>query len=189
MLLRGNNMEDNFSPTAIGQRIKKARLSAGLTQYQLYEITGIATSQISAYENGSRNIGLDTLYKIAKAANKTIDEIYVGSKANAPINKAESKGELIVNCVYALYKNKVIQRLVHEKNDYVYDGYEIYYKIGFADYVHILDDMIDKLDDLEENKSNYPNPSEVEKQILSMIAKRINDSNTKNIKKKLIKDL
>ena len=182
-------MEDNFSQIEIGKRIRQARLSANLTQSQLSGKTQIAITQISEYENGRRNIGLDTLYKIAKATNKTIDEIYVGSKNEKPIATAESKGELIVNCVYALYKNKVIQRLVHEKNDYVYDGYEIYYKIGFADYVHILDDMIDKLDDLEENKSNYPNPSEVEKQILSMITKRINDWDTKNIKKKVIKDL
>ena len=40
-------------------RIKKLRKDKKLTQSQLSELTGITTSLISKYENGSKEVGLD----------------------------------------------------------------------------------------------------------------------------------
>ena len=48
----------------IGKRIREARIRAGLTQNRLHQITDISITQISAYENGNRNIGLTSLKKI-----------------------------------------------------------------------------------------------------------------------------
>lgn len=161
----------------LGKRLKKAREEANLTQFQLYEKTGISTTQISAYENGSKSIGLISLDKIAYATNKTIDELYRGSKSSRPITSSKNEGELIVNCVAALYDIGVIQpNIKQRKNEFTPMGMEYFYKIGFSKFIEILDDMVLKLNDLEKNKYNYPDPHAFKEQILASATKQINDS-------------
>ena len=49
-------------------RLKEARTSAGLTQRELSEISGIPQNTISTIENGTRkNPGISTLISIAAA--------------------------------------------------------------------------------------------------------------------------
>jgi len=159
----------------LGNRIRNARLSAGLTQAQLHDLTGISITQLSNYENGSRNIGIENLSEIAKATNKTIDEIYNGSQAERPLAISKNKGELIVNCVAALVDEGVISSLPRQNpNEFVGMGAEYYYQIGFADYVYFLDDMVKKLVDFNLNRNNYPDPANFKKQILAATAKQIN---------------
>ena len=159
----------------LGNRIKKARIAAGLTQAQLHELTKISITQLSNYENGSRNIGIDNLSKIAKATNKTIDEIYNGAQFERPIVTAKNKGELIVNCIAALVDEGVISSLPRENpNEFVGMGAEYYYRIGFSDYVYLLDEMVKKLVDFNLNKDDYPDPTNFKKQILAATAKQIN---------------
>ena len=173
-------MEDNFGQIAIGKRIKKARIEAGLTQYALYEKTGIATTQLSAYENGTKNAGVDNLYKIAVATNMTIDDLYSGSFSEKPVNISTNEGELIVNCIYALYKVGVINRAPkQQKNEYVLDGLEYIYRLAFLKYVELLDDLIEKLIDLDNDRKNYQNPDDLEKQYLAMVANKINSKSKK----------
>lgn len=157
----------------LGKRIKIAREKAKLSQHALYEKTGISTTQISAYENGKRNIGLQTIAKIALALHISIDELYYGSINSRPINTAINNGELIVNCVSALFEKNALG--IIEKQDL--NGYEPrnYFEIGFVEYSDILDDMIHKLDDFEKNKENYPDPEGFKKQILASATKQIND--------------
>ena len=54
----------------IGQRIKEARISKGLTQQELGDIIGLQKSAIAKYEKGRVvNIKRSTLQKIASALN------------------------------------------------------------------------------------------------------------------------
>lgn len=54
----------------IGQRIKEARLSKGMTQQELGDIVGVQKSAIAKYESGRVvNIKRSTLQKIASALN------------------------------------------------------------------------------------------------------------------------
>lgn len=168
-------MKENFTEKAIGARIKKARVAAKLTQYQLYEKTGIATTQLSAYENGSKNVGIDNLYKIAKATKTTIDELYVGPTSKKPINISNNKGELIVNCVHALYKSGVVSRTLRMQTTNAFGEQSIDYEICFCEYSDLLEELIRKLDDLEKDKDIYKNPQDIENQYLEMTAKKINN--------------
>lgn len=166
------NINNSFE---LGKRIKKAREEAKLTQYKLHDLTGISITQISAYENGNRNIGLHSLYKIAVATGKTMDEIYGGSQESRPINNSKNKGELIVNCVSALSDEQVITVLPRQQeNEFVSMGAEYYYRIGFYKYVDILDKMVAKLKDFEDHKEDYPDPDGFKKQIIAAAANQIN---------------
>ena len=51
----------------IGQEIRAARISAGLTQAQLAELCGLSPMSIRRYENGARNPTFDVLEIIASA--------------------------------------------------------------------------------------------------------------------------
>ena len=160
----------------MGERIKDAREKVNMTQHELYEKTGISTTQISAYENGKKSIGLQTLANIANALNVSIDELYSGSATKKPINKACNKGELITNCIVALYEAKVITALPRgRENKHVEMGMKYYYSIAFYDFVDILNDLVLKLKDFEGNINNYPNPESFKKQLIASAAKQIND--------------
>ena len=164
----------------IGKRIRDIRVEENVTQHDLYKKTGISTTQISAYENGKKSIGLQTLAKIASALGTSIDYIYFGPSEMKPISTAANKGELIVNCISSLFDEGVIASLYREDiNDFVPMGIGHYYRIGFNEYLDILDDMVLKLDDFEKNKNNYPDPDGFKKQILASAVKQINDRNKK----------
>lgn len=51
----------------IGNRIREARVQAGLKQKELAEKIGVSESRVSQYEKGSQNPRIGTLLKIANA--------------------------------------------------------------------------------------------------------------------------
>jgi len=57
----------------IGERIRRARIEAGLTQEELAERVGSSQDALSNYERGTRKISLDGLVAIAKCVNKPIN--------------------------------------------------------------------------------------------------------------------
>ena len=62
--------------SSIGENIKKARISAGLTQKELAEKLGIKAATISAFEKDRTNIKSLTVSKIANALNIDVIELY-----------------------------------------------------------------------------------------------------------------
>lgn len=62
----------------IGERIKKARESAGLSQQELGTQIGASTAAISLYESGERKPGLEFLINTAKALGVTLKELIEG---------------------------------------------------------------------------------------------------------------
>ncbi len=155
----------------LGKRIKKARLEARLTQYELHMRTGISITQISAYENGNRSIGLHSLFKISEATGKTMDEIYGGPAETRPTSQAENKGALIVNCIVALYEEKVIDIDANPNGDGEYETV-----LCFPLYEDEIEDLIIQLNNFDNRKNDYPDPDNFKKQILTAAAKRINAS-------------
>ena len=59
----------------LGQRIRSARLSAGLSQEQLAEMVGLTSQHISHTEVASTKISLPTLIKIANALHTSVDRL------------------------------------------------------------------------------------------------------------------
>lgn len=59
-----------------GDALKKARISAGLTQKQLGEMCGMADSAIRKYESGKIKPKIETTAKLAKALNVDIPYFY-----------------------------------------------------------------------------------------------------------------
>lgn len=61
----------------VGEKIKKARLRAGISQYRLSKISGIAQATISAIEaeGQTRSPATDTVEKIADALGVTVSEL------------------------------------------------------------------------------------------------------------------
>ena len=56
----------------LGNRIRKTRMSCGITQEKLAEMVDISTNFMSLIENG-RNMSVETLVKIADALGVTVD--------------------------------------------------------------------------------------------------------------------
>lgn len=156
----------------LGERIRKARISAGLTQAQLHDLTQISITQLSNYENGSRNIGIDNLAKIAKATKKTIDEIYLGTTSERPVVSSSNEGELIINCITALVEKEIISFVPVKSDNYPITDYE--YKLGINKYYYLLESYVRKILDFEENKSNYRDPDYFKKQLMDAAATEIN---------------
>ena len=59
----------------LGQRIRSARLSAGLSQEQLAEMVGLTSQHISHTEVASTKISLPSLVKVANALNTSVDKL------------------------------------------------------------------------------------------------------------------
>ncbi len=75
----------------IGEKIKKNRQEAGLTQKQLGEALGVSQQQIAQYESGKRTPKVDTLVRIARALNTSIVSLFDNTVWNIP---TENIGEL-----------------------------------------------------------------------------------------------
>lgn len=66
-------MEMNY--VLLGQRIRNARLSAGLTQEQLAEMVGVTSQHISHTESAATKISLPSLVKVANALHTSVDKL------------------------------------------------------------------------------------------------------------------
>lgn len=63
---------------AMGKRIRKRRRWIDLTQEQLAELAGVSTSFVGHLERGSRVPSVETLWRIARALETTMDWIAAG---------------------------------------------------------------------------------------------------------------
>lgn len=61
----------------MGYRIKEVRVSRGISQSELSEKSGVSRSIINGLETGRTSVTkTDTLLKIARALNVTVDELF-----------------------------------------------------------------------------------------------------------------
>lgn len=105
----------------IGQKIREARLSKGLTQEELGKLVGLQKSAIAKYENGIVvNIKRSTLQKLAQALNLRGSDLIIESN---PKEAAELSAKVLLDVemmaaiekYYTLTaeKQKMIRDLIH----------------------------------------------------------------------------
>lgn len=59
----------------MGEKLKAARMAAGLTQTQLAEMVGVQQRDISRWESGNREPGVLIVKKMAQALGCSMDEL------------------------------------------------------------------------------------------------------------------
>ena len=108
----------------IGQKIKNARISKGMTQEQLGELVGVQKSAIAKYESGRVvNIKRSTLQRIAKVLGIRPSELIFD---DSPVEAAEFHSKILTD--FELLKSlkdyyelsddnkKMIRELIHKLN-------------------------------------------------------------------------
>lgn len=78
-------------PVDIGKNIKKYRKVTGMAQEELSIKLGMSKNVISRYEENQRQPCYDILFKIAKALNVTLAELF-GEEATEIIEVSKPKG-------------------------------------------------------------------------------------------------
>lgn len=91
--------------------IKNARIKKGITQAELAEKIGVTQNAVCHWENGSRNVKLDTLVKISKALGCPLEEI-TGYSFSFTVDAENIFQEL----------RKRIKSYEKEENDFAYKG-------------------------------------------------------------------
>lgn len=177
-------MENGLDLCELGQRLKSARVEAQFSQADLSERAHISITQLSAYENGKKSIGLASLAKIAEATGKTIDQLYRGPLETRPINEATNNGELVANCIVALCDSGVIALGTAKKRANEDD--HMSHDVCVVRYETILKDLVYKIIDFEENKNDYPDPVNFKKQIVAAAAKKINNEDNDRFEEEYI---
>jgi len=68
----------------LGQKLQEARKKTGLTQEQVADFLGIHKVQLSYYENGTREISIETLQQLADLYGYTLDYFISDEETAAP---------------------------------------------------------------------------------------------------------
>ncbi|MEL6861652.1 MAG: helix-turn-helix transcriptional regulator [Pseudomonadota bacterium] len=61
----------------IGQRIRRARIDASITQQELGKVLGRSSQQVHKYEQGTNRVSAGTLYAIAEAVGRSMDWFFL----------------------------------------------------------------------------------------------------------------
>ena len=84
-----NTMSDYKEQEKIGRRLKAARLTRGISQWQLCQKIGLKSAKILAkYENGTFRIPEDLVRRFAKELGVTADYILKGEQMEATVMEA-----------------------------------------------------------------------------------------------------
>ena len=78
-------MQQEIDYVKLGLRIKEVRQSHNLTQDNLAEMVGVATSHISNTENAHTKVSLNVLLAIANALNTSIDYLLSNQYENSSL--------------------------------------------------------------------------------------------------------
>ena len=70
-----SKLHDHQIDLQIGQRIKRARLEAAITQQELGKMLGRSSQQIHKYEQGSNRVSAGTLYTIARVLDRSLGAV------------------------------------------------------------------------------------------------------------------
>ena len=170
----------------IGENIKKERKVKGMSQRELAEKCEIVNTVISAYENKKKIPGLNTIAKIAKALDVSIDQLCYGDESISFITSVPDEGRKIVNCIYTLWKLGIINIY----GDMGYGGMKInYYDDRIGGYVSVCNHyleikrLIHSLNDFAQRKETFPDPDMFLAGILSSVANEINSNILENKRK------
>ncbi|NLM96047.1 MAG: helix-turn-helix transcriptional regulator [Halanaerobiaceae bacterium] len=100
----------------VGERLREARLAMGYKQQKVADFIGKTREQISYYENGTREISLSLLTKLANLYGKSIDyflgidtkepELQMAFRSDYVSKSDQEKIEWAINFVNNLYELK-----------------------------------------------------------------------------------
>jgi len=82
----------------LGQRIRAARLAAGLSQEQLAEMVGLTSQHISHTEVASTKISLPSLVKIANALHTSVDKLISDSMYDSKPHLLDDVKKVFSDC-------------------------------------------------------------------------------------------
>ncbi len=169
--------ETNYEEV-IGKNIKSERIKKGWSQSRLSNECGIANTVISAYENGKKTPGLDSVARIATGLGVSIDRLCYGDESESFINSVPDEGRKIVNCIYTLWSMGIISYYENwGQNGYsatpVSEIRGAY--LCVREYYIQISRLINRLNDFNQNKNTFPDPDVYLENILSSVAKEIND--------------
>lgn len=85
-----------------GERIKKLRKSAGMTQERLAEAVGISVEMMGKIERGVSGTTIDTMGQIAEELSSSVDYIAFGRMFFEGMNIPEDKADMVVRVVQAI---------------------------------------------------------------------------------------
>lgn len=83
----------------IGERIKQARKAKGISQKELGAILGCKQQNLAQYENGKRNMNVNSLLKIAEALNISVSDLLGEPRPTTPYDHTEARlNQLMEEC-------------------------------------------------------------------------------------------
>ncbi|MDA3835024.1 MAG: helix-turn-helix transcriptional regulator [Spirochaetales bacterium] len=104
----------------LGQRIRKSRIKAGMTQEALSGIIGLSPSHYSHIESGKTKISLPTLVSIAQALDTTIDSLLYDSTPVLVDTYDKDFKDLLEDCTRhekeILLQNAIQMKAVMQRN-------------------------------------------------------------------------
>ena len=95
---------------AIGQRIKKAREAAGITQDELAKVIGCSTKHIGALERGIKTPSLDMFVIIANTLGASAD-LLLQDVLEKPIDTLAGEFAAAVSSLDAQMQNRILRAL------------------------------------------------------------------------------
>lgn len=159
-----------FNEPQLGENIRNARQKKDWTQKELQEASDISVPTISAYENNRKRPSLDTLARIAKALDTSIDELYYGTKGGRRIANYDSLGALVVSNIRSLWDSGALVGYAKNEDPIFTTGLTL--KAGLAPAVVRL---IDNLIDYEKNKATFSSPDVYLNQVLDSAVNEIDE--------------
>ena len=159
----------------IGRNIRYYRNLKGWSQNTLAQKAGFSNTTLSAYENGKKIPGLNTLASIAEALGITLDQLYYGDESQMVISKSSDDSMAIVNCAYYLWEKGVLRmNYVAPKASYKND-------LAIFKYHTILRSFVEQLDDFKKRKTAYPDPDLYLEQVIKATANEIKADDIKYV--------
>lgn len=76
----------------LGERIRFLRRAKNLSQEQLGELSNLHTNYIGAIERGEKNISLESLVKVSKGLDVTLDELF---RFLEPMNESDDLQKIV----------------------------------------------------------------------------------------------
>jgi transcriptional regulator with XRE-family HTH domain len=74
-----------MSNKELGERVRAARMLAGLTQTELGQCLGLAKGKISLIENGKRGLTAREAVEIARAVKRSVGDLLADDRPRTPI--------------------------------------------------------------------------------------------------------
>lgn len=163
----------------IGLNIRKERIAKNWSQTELGNRCQIANTVISAYENGKKIPGLNTVVRIARELGISIDRLCYGDESEAFINSAPNKGRKIVNCFYTLWNLGVINYYENMMQGYGFIEASTDYPRGIYIYLKEYGEQIKRLiislNEFSQKRNTFAEPDKYLEMLLSSISTEINE--------------